>query len=57
VGYAKLSPFFHLSIAVTFIAQWVLLGILDLTLIVPSLALVLASLAAPKTSAYAANQS
>lgn len=55
MGYAKLSPFFHLSIVVTFLAQWLLFGMFDGVLLIPCVAFILASALTPKTPAIANN--
>lgn len=55
MGYAKLSPFFHISIVVTFIAQWLIFGIFDGMLIIPCIAFILASDVTLKTPAIEKN--
>ena len=55
MGYDKLSPFFHFSILVTFMSQWLILGVFDGVLLIPCAALILASALTPKTPAIAGN--
>ncbi|MBP7114316.1 MAG: HD domain-containing protein [Candidatus Peribacteraceae bacterium] len=55
MGYDKLSPFFHLSILVTFIAQWLILGVFDGILLIPAAALIMASALTPKTQTTSNN--
>lgn len=50
LGYYKLSPYFHLSIVITFISQWAILGIFDGIVLLPCIIFIGASMLAPKTN-------
>ncbi len=50
MGYGRLSPFFHVSIIVTFVMQWFLLGIFDGAIIIPCIAFILSSALSPTPS-------